>query len=104
MDALKKRLIALHDESESIWKKDGMDDRINTLAAYYDASSTVGEPDPTDPRIVKVNKVYPRVRTAMSSLFAKRPAVLVKARRVQDEEFAKNAELCLNYLVRFMHY
>ena len=104
IESLKKRLIALHDESERIWKKDDMDARINKLAAYYDSSSVSMESDPTSPHEVKVNKVYPRVRTAMSSLFAKRPEVLVKARRVQDEEFSKNAELTLNYLVRYMKY
>ena len=77
-ESLKRRLIALHDESERIWKKDDMDARINKLAAYYDSSSEAKDSGIANPEGVTVNKVYPRVRTAMSSLFAKRPEVLVR--------------------------
>ena len=99
--SLKKRLTALSDKAEKIWQRDDMQARIGTLATYYNSGRGRTTDDSS---IVHVNKVMPRTRTSMSSLFAKRPEVLTKGRRVHDEAAAKNSELMLNYLVRFMKY
>ena len=102
MDAsLRKRLMALSDKSETLWKKESMQERINELAAYHDSGSG-REDDEKQAGVVHVNKVMPNVRGGRANLFAKRPEILTKGRRVQDENAAKNAELFLNYCVRFL--
>src|SRR3990167_6296182 len=101
MGALAKRINALHEASKKSWEKYEMESRIETLASHYHHG--YGGEDAAS-NIVHVNMVYPQVRTDMSSMFAKRPEILARARRVHDEDAAKNAELMTNYLTRFMRY
>ena len=100
-DLLRTRCRRFLERSDETWKKEDMEDRIKALASHYHRG--YGAPSP-DPDIIHVNKVYPRVRTKVATLGARRPEVLVKARRVGFDQAAISAELLLNYLTRFMKY
>src|SRR5678815_3299101 len=98
---LRKRCERFLEHADRVWKKEDMENRITELSSYYHRG--YGAPDP-DPEIIYVNKVYPRVKTRVASLHARRPDVLVKARRAGFEQQTIAAELLLNYLTRFMKY
>jgi hypothetical protein len=89
-------------------QKEGIEKRVNNLAKLYNTRPRIsgsmpdfGEPD--DP-IIRVNKIYPNVRTAVAAMFAKNPEVLVRPRNQNGQDAARRAELLLNYLTYFMKY
>ena len=91
-----------------ILQKENIERRVNNLAKLYNTKPRVGGEipnfgEPDDP-IIRVNKIYPNVRTSIASMFAKSPEVLVRPRNQNGQDAARRAELLLNYLTYFMKY
>ena len=96
MTAVQQRLVRLFEHADKVYKNEEIDARIENLSLLYESS----KPGVTEGSVVHVNKVYPRVRTAMSSLFGKRPEIIVRPRRAEDIRAASDAEVLLNYMTR----
>lgn len=98
---LEKRCSRFLERADKTWKDEDMQSRIEALSSYYHRG--YGAPNP-DENIIHVNKVYPRVRTRVASMHARRAEVLVKPRRAGFDQETISAELLLNYLTRYMKY
>jgi len=96
MAALHDRLRRMFEKAEAKYKQERVEERMETLAKLYDSEQQMVSTG----SIIHVNKVYPRVRTAMSSMFGKRPEIVARGRRAQDAEAARHGEFLLNYLTR----
>ena len=103
-DKMVKTCDSLLEMAERRMRDEGMEERIKKLSRLYDISRK----SDTDSQLseamgdtyVKVNKIYPRVRVFVSSIFAKRPTIFCRPGRQQDVDSAKKSELFLNYWVR----
>lgn len=87
-----------------ILERERMPRRIERLARLYNIKPKVDAPGEDPEAIIRVNLVYPNVRTALSSIAAKNPEYLVRPRNELSVDFARNAELMLNYVTSYMKY
>lgn len=103
MSKISDRAYRMLDAANRKVTNENLENKCKVLAKLYHSRPDQEYPLNWGRHRIHVNMVYPRVRTSMSSVFAKRPEVIVRPRRQGDAEAAKTAELFLNYLTRHLN-